>query len=205
MNIIPHPPPTHTQILHVPKFRPSIFCLFCLLFNLLYVFDFVYEFLLVPMKTEMENLMTEASASPSSSPSCWLRHFKKHLKHRDASKLELSAFHASLSVSLLFFHNACFLGITLKPTFAGASFEISLPNRSNASTSFSSFLSLSSSVNTRSCCWGSDLYQGKLHLIQVTPYTYRAAFLLFSICYASPLRAWSVRLGNLIQVAQHHA
>lgn len=108
------------------------------------------------------------------------------------------------SVSLLFFHNVCLLCISLKPTFAGTSFEISLPNHSNAPISLS-FLSLSSSVNTQSCCWGSDLYQGKLHLIQVTPYTYRAAFLLFSICYASPLRAWSVRLGNLIQVAQHHA
>lgn len=109
------------------------------------------------------------------------------------------------SVSLLFFYDVCLLDITLKPIFAGTSFEISLSNHSNAPISLSFFLSLSSSVNTQSCCWGSELYQGKLYLIQVTPYTYRAAFLLFSICYVSPLRAWSIRLGNLIQVAQHHA
>lgn len=94
----PHPP----QILHVPKCRPSIFCLFFLLFNLSYVFDFVYEFLLLPMKTGMENLMTEASVSSSSSPSCWLR----HLKHRDVSEPELSAFHASL-FSLLSLLSQC--------------------------------------------------------------------------------------------------
>lgn len=137
---------------------------------------------------------------------------EKHLKHRDVSEPELSAFHASIFSLLALLSQCLFARHHIKINLQW-DFFWNLPIQPQQCPSFPLLLtpptsfpfSLSSSVNTQSCCWGSDSYQGKLHLIQVTPYTYRAAFLLFSICYASPLCAWSVRLGNLIQVAQHRA
>lgn len=149
----------------------------------------MYEFILSPMETGMENLMIEATASPSSSPFCWLRQF------REASRMLGCLWTWTLSLFASFFRLLALLSLCLfawhhpKAYFQWDFFLNLSIQWYDAPISLSSFLSLSLFVNSWSCCGGNDLYQGKLHLIQIIPYTYRDAFLLFSICYASPLCA----------------
>lgn len=60
-------------------------------------------------------------------------------------------------------------------------------------------------VNIWSCSCGSGSYQGKLCLIQVTPYPYRAAFPLFSTCHMFQIYVRSTHLSHWVPAAQHHA
>lgn len=198
--------PPHILICDDPKLRLLIFCLFFpSSFNLSFIFILCMSLCSCECKLEWKISWWRPLPPCCHLPFADSGSSEKHLKHRDVSEPELSAFCALLFSLLALLSQYLFAWHHLK-TYLQWDFFLNFPVQRYRCTYFPFLLPFPVFIcEYLELLLGEWLYQGKLHLIQVIPYTYRAAFLLFSICYASPLRAWSVRLGNLIQVAQRHA